>query len=195
MSGKVIKVILIGDSMVGKTQLACRFAEGEFSEEAMATIGVDFKVREITVDSEKYKLQVWDTGGQERYRTFIQSCYRRARGVLIVFDWARQDSFNHLTRWFELAYEAIEKDTIPLVLVGNKEDLEHQVSDDQAKAFAEEYQVELLSASAKTGNGVNEVFQKVAEMAVKDLKAKVAAPGPDFGRLLKGTKRANESFD
>jgi Ras-related protein Rab-8A len=171
MVDNVIKVIVIGDSMVGKTQLTIRFSEGTFSQQVMTTIGVDFKVKEVAVNGAKYKMQIWDTAGQERFRTITQSYYRRARGVVIVFDWSKPDSFQHLAGWFESLYEAQDKGSIPVVLVGNKDDLDHQVTDEQAKAIAQQYGVTLFSASAKEGRGINETFNRLAELVVNQLRA------------------------
>jgi Ras-related protein Rab-8A len=190
MNDNLIKVIVIGDSMVGKTQLTIRFADGVFSTQVMSTIGVDFKVKELIIHSAKYKMQVWDTAGQEKFRTITQSYYRRARGVVIVFDWSSVDSFKHLSGWFDSLYETHTRGSIPVVLVGNKDDLEHQISDGEAEAIARQYGVELFSASAKDGRGVDELFERIAELVVDQTQAQAATTptNADIQSIEKGKK-------
>jgi small GTP-binding protein len=123
---------------------------------------------------------VWDTAGQEQYRAITQAFYRRARGALIVFDWSLQDSFSHLKDWFESLYAIHQKGTIPVVLVGNKDDLVKAVSNEGAEQFAEEQGVELISTSAKNGRGVNEAFMKLAELILDHIQ-------PEFTPTLEPT--------
>jgi Ras-related protein Rab-8A len=188
MQDNVIKIIVIGDSMVGKTQLTIRFAEGTFSPQVMTTIGVDFKVKEVLVHSMKYKMQVWDTAGQEKFRTITQSYYRRARGVLIVFDWSSLDSFKNLAGWFESLYEAHNRGTIPVLLVGNKDDLPHQIPDGDAEALAQQYGVELFAASAKDGRGIDEIFERIAELVVNQNEAVSTSTHTDIGNTEESKK-------
>jgi small GTP-binding protein len=163
----VIKVIVIGDEAVGKTQLALRFTDDTFSARAIPTVGVDFKSKEISVRSMNYKLQVWDTAGQERFRTITRSYFRRAQGVLVVFDWSRSNSFEHLRDWLDSLFEIHPEGSIPVLLVGSKEDLEHVVKDEQAVEMAQRYGVELFSTSAKTGSGIENVFERLAELVIE----------------------------
>jgi Ras-related protein Rab-8A len=166
MFENLLKVIVIGDSTVGKTQLTLRFVDGTFSTATMTTIGVDFKSKAVRVRGNEYKLQIWDTAGQEKFRTITQAYYRRARGVAIVFDWSQPDSFHHVTDWLDSLHEEHAKGTIPIVLIGNKEDLEHRVDDEDAQALAKAQGIELFSASAKLGNGIDSAFEKLAELVV-----------------------------
>ena len=121
-SGEIlIKLLIIGESSVGKSCLLLRFAEDKFNENFLTTIGIDFKVRKETIDDAKVKLQIWDTAGQEKFRTITKAYYRGANGILLVFDVTKRDSFNKTRSWMTSIKESIT-DPVDIVLVGNKAD-------------------------------------------------------------------------
>merc|ERR1712093_607463 len=160
----LIKLLLIGDSGVGKSCLLCRYSEDIFNNKFITTIGIDFKIRTIELDGKKIKLQIWDTAGQERFRTITQAYYRGAMGILLVFDLTDERSFNNVRTWFsnveQHATEGVNK--IP---IGNKCDWEESkkvVSQQQALELAEELGVPYMETSAKSSINVDEAFFTLA---------------------------------
>ncbi|SAM09710.1 hypothetical protein [Absidia glauca] len=159
----LFKLLLIGDSGVGKSCLLLRFADDSYTESYISTIGVDFKIRTIELDGKTVKLQIWDTAGQERFRTITSSYYRGAHGIIIVYDVTDQDSFNNVEQWIRevdrYAAEDIEK-----VLIGNKNDLvDKKVVDiNQAQELADSYGMALLETSAKESTNVEQAFLTMA---------------------------------
>jgi small GTP-binding protein len=165
MSEPVIKVVVIGVSGVGKSQLIARVSGGAVSFDLPGDSGVS--TRMISIRSVNYKLQVWDTWSPDKFRTINQATFRRVQGVLAVFAWSHSESLEHLGYWFDSLFEIHPEGSIPVVLVGNKEDREHFVTDEQAKKMADRYGAELLSTSAQTGNGVEEVFKRLVELVIE----------------------------
>lgn len=160
----MLKVLLIGDSGVGKSCLLLRFADDTYSDTYISTIGVDFKIRTIEFDGKIVKLQIWDTAGQERFRTITSSYYRGAHGIIVVYDVTDQDSFQNVKRWFtEIEHYADPK--VHRLLVGNKCDLEAQrvVSTSAGEALAKELQIPFLETSAKQATNVEATFVKMAQ--------------------------------
>ena len=121
-SDYLFKLLLIGDSGVGKSCLLLRFADDTYTESYISTIGVDFKIRTIELDKKTIKLQIWDTAGQERFRTITSSYYRGAHGIIVVYDCTDQDSFNNVKQWLE-EIDRYACDNVNKLLVGNKCDL------------------------------------------------------------------------
>jgi len=164
-----LKILLIGDSSVGKSSLLLRFSDQSFlsEDESSATIGVDFKVHRLDVDGVKYKLSIWDTAGQERFRTITSSYYRGAQGVILVYDVSSRDSFDDLPRWFgEL--ETYCGPFVAKIIVGNKIDKEYNraVSKAEGEAYATRMGALFVEASAKRGTAVEEVFERVVRQII-----------------------------
>mmetsp|Transcript_25208 Transcript_25208/g.63309 ORF Transcript_25208/g.63309 Transcript_25208/m.63309 type:complete len:221 (-) Transcript_25208:39-701(-) len=156
------KVVLIGDSGVGKSNLLSRFTRGEFSLETKSTIGVEFATRSIQVDGKTIKAQTWDTAGQERYRAITSAYYRGAVGALLVYDIAKNVTYKNVERWLlELRENAAEN--IVIMLVGNKSDLRHlrEVPTEEAKEFAEKNGLSFIETSALDSTNVESAFQNV----------------------------------
>lgn len=118
-----LKVLLLGDSAVGKTCLLMRFTDDRFSSQFISTVGVDFKSKVLALGGERIKLQIWDTAGQESFRSITRSYYRGAAGALLVYDITRRETFNHLSRWLEEARQNGNPDMV-IMLIGNKADME-----------------------------------------------------------------------
>ncbi|KAF3601292.1 hypothetical protein F2Q69_00032685 [Brassica cretica] len=162
-SGKVdyvFKVVLIGDSAVGKSQLLARFARDEFSLDSKATIGVEFQTRTLTIEEKSVKAQIWDTAGQERldivyvskwcrYRAVTSAYYRGAVGAMLVYDITKRETFDHIPRWLEELRAHADKNIV-IILIGNKSDLEDQraIPTEDAKEFAEKEGLFFLETSA-----------------------------------------------
>lgn len=168
----LFKLLLIGDSGVGKSCLLLRFADHTYTESYISTIGVDFKIRTIELDGKTIKLQIWDTAGQERFRTITSSYYRGAHGIIVVYDVTDSESFNNVKQWLnEIDRYACE--TVNKLLVGNKCDLvsKKAVNYETAKAFADKLDIPFLETSAKAATNVEKAFMTMAS----EIKATVAA--------------------
>jgi small GTP-binding protein len=160
MSHAPVRLILLGDSGVGKTQMMMRYCENSFSLSAPTTIGVDFKTKMVPIDGRLHDVQIWDTAGQELYRTIVKGYYRRAHGILVVYDVSASSSFQSLTEWIS----SIEKCALPgtpFVICGNKYDLEAKVDFETADEFARSKKASLFLTSAATGQGIEEAFEAI----------------------------------
>mmetsp|Transcript_8028 Transcript_8028/g.14875 ORF Transcript_8028/g.14875 Transcript_8028/m.14875 type:complete len:209 (-) Transcript_8028:279-905(-) len=160
----LIKLVLIGDSGVGKTSILSRFVDNDFNDNFYSTIGVDFKARTMTVGDEKVKIQVWDTAGQERFRTITSSYYRGAKGIMIVFNVADRLSFENANVWLREANK-FSNDSVK-ILVGNKADVstsQRQVSFEEAREYALKVNMPFIETSAKLGQNVHEAFQLISQ--------------------------------
>ncbi|XP_056280868.1 ras-related protein Rab-19-like [Pseudoliparis swirei] len=156
----LFKIILIGDSNVGKTCLVQNFKSGIFSERQQNTIGVDFTVRTVDIEGKRVKMQVWDTAGQERFRTITQSYYRSAHGAIIAYDITRRPTFDSVENWIK-EVETYGASNVVLVLIGNKTDLEQerQVLFEEACDLAKDKEIlAALETSAKESQNVEEAF-------------------------------------
>ncbi|KAM9510879.1 ras-related protein Rab-33B-like [Oncorhynchus nerka] len=149
---RIFKIIVIGDSGVGKTCLTYRFCAGKFPEKTEATIGVDFREKLIEIDGETIKVQLWDTAGQERFRkSMVQHYYRNVHAVVFVYDVTSAASFRSLPTWIEECKQHALGQEVPRILVGNKCDLQNsvQVGTDLAQQFADAHSMPLFETSAK----------------------------------------------
>ncbi|XP_003573862.2 ras-related protein Rab11D [Brachypodium distachyon] len=175
----LFKIVLIGDSGVGKSNLLTRFTRNEFSLESKSTIGVEFATRSIRVDDKVVKAQIWDTAGQERYRAVTSAYYRGALGALLVYDITKRQSFDHIPRWLEELRGHADKNIV-IMLVGNKSDLEDEraVSTEDAKEFAEKENVFFLETSALQATNVENAFQTVLSEIFKIHSKKNIAAEP-----------------
>ncbi|BAT83443.1 ras-related protein RABD2a [Vigna umbellata] len=167
----LFKLLLIGDSGVGKSCLLLRFADDSYIESYISTIGVDFKIRTVEQDGKTIKLQIWDTAGQERFRTITSSYYRGAHGIIIVYDVTDEDSFNNVKQWLS-EIDRYASDSVNKLLVGNKCDLTENraVSYDTAKAFADEIGIPFMETSAKDATNVEQAFMAMSA-SIKDRMA------------------------
>lgn len=158
-----VKIVLVGDSGVGKTCLLLRLAEDSFPLSFAATVGVDMKVKQVEVDGKQVKLRIWDTAGQERYKSVAQPYYRSADGVLIAFDCTDEDSFNNVTKWL-MEIDMFADPGICKVLISTKSDrLDRCISIQQGEALARELEMQYFETSAKTNVNVMEAFQYLAK--------------------------------
>ncbi|KAL5007818.1 hypothetical protein ScPMuIL_016624 [Solemya velum] len=159
-----LKILIIGESGVGKSSLLLRFTDDTFDPEQAATIGVDFKVKTLSLDGNRAKLAIWDTAGQERFRTLTPSYYRGAQGVILVYDVCSRGSFSKLDAWLnELETFSTKHDMIKM-LVGNKIDKDkREVSKEDGLRFARKHHMLFIEASAKTKEGVQCSFEELVE--------------------------------
>lgn len=158
----LFKVVLIGDSGVGKSNLLSRFTRNEFNLESKSTIGVEFATKSINVDGKVVKAQIWDTAGQERYRAITSAYYRGAVGALLVYDISKHITFENVERWLKELRDHAEPNIV-VMLVGNKSDLRHRrtVPTEEAMAFAENNSLAFIETSALDSTGVEEAFRQI----------------------------------
>jgi small GTP-binding protein len=158
----LFKVVLIGDSGVGKSNLLSRFTRNEFNLESKSTIGVEFATRSIQVDGKTIKAQIWDTAGQERYRAITSAYYRGAVGALLVYDIAKHLTYENVERWLKELRDHADNNIV-IMLVGNKSDLRHlrAVPTDEAKAFSEKNGLSFIETSALDSTNVEDAFQNI----------------------------------
>ncbi|CAD6583184.1 MAG: GTP-binding protein [Tremellales sp. Tagirdzhanova-0007] len=172
----LIKLLLIGDSGVGKSCLLLRFCDDSWTPSFITTIGIDFKIRTIELDGKRIKLQIWDTAGQERFRTITTAYYRGAMGILLVYDVTDEKSFNNIRTWHS-NIEQHASSGVNKILIGNKCDYEEKraVSLDQGRALADEFGLRFLETSAKANEGVEEGFFTLA----RDIKTRLIDSQPE----------------
>lgn len=158
----LFKVVLIGDSGVGKSNLLSRFTRNEFNLESKSTIGVEFATRSINVDGKTIKAQIWDTAGQERYRAITSAYYRGAVGALLVYDIAKHVTFENVDRWLKELRDHADHNIV-IMLVGNKSDLRHlrAVPTDDAKGYSEQRNLSFIETSALDSTNVEQAFQTI----------------------------------
>ncbi|KAJ1084803.1 hypothetical protein NDU88_004949 [Pleurodeles waltl] len=182
----LFKVVLIGDSGVGKSNLLSRFTRNEFNLESKSTIGVEFATRSIQVDGKTIKAQIWDTAGQERYRAITSAYYRGAVGALLVYDIAKHLTYENVERWLKELRDHADNNIV-IMLVGNKSDLRHlrAVPTDEARAFAEKNNLSFIETSALDSTNVEEAFKNilteiyriVSQKQIADRSAHDESPG------------------
>lgn len=191
----LFKILLIGNSGVGKSSLLLRFADDTFTDNFMPTIGVDFKIRTLEVDGKTIKLQIWDTAGQERFKTITSSYYKGAHGIIVVYDVTDKESYKNIDTWMN-EIEKHASDNVSRILVGNKNDLEdlRQVSTDVGKELADTYNVRFMETSAKESANVEQAFT----LMTKEIKSRVvhteAKKPAQTGVKIKQTK-SNKKLD
>merc|ERR1711957_1164387 len=190
----LFKLLLIGDSGVGKSCLLLRFADQTYTESYISTIGVDFKIRTIELDGKTIKLQIWDTAGQERFRTITSSYYRGAHGIIVVYDVTDNETFNNVKQWLhEIDRYACEN--VNKLLVGNKSDLaaKRVVSTEQGKEFADSLGIAFLETSAKTSTNVEQAFLTMASQIKARMKTQpVPSAGANKGVALSRGQAVNQ---
>ncbi|XP_042287604.1 RAB3D, member RAS oncogene family, a isoform X1 [Thunnus maccoyii] len=170
----MFKLLIIGNSSVGKTSFLFRYADDSFTSAFVSTVGIDFKVKTIYRNDKRVKLQIWDTAGQERYRTITTAYYRGAMGFLLMYDITSQESFNAVQDW-ATQIKTYSWDNAQVVLVGNKLDLEEdrQVPAEAAQRLATELGFQFFEASAKDNINVKQVFDKLVDVICEKMNETV----------------------
>jgi len=176
----LFKVVLIGDSGVGKSNLLSRFTRNEFNLDSKSTIGVEFATRSINVDGKTVKAQIWDTAGQERYRAITSAYYRGAVGALLVYDIAKHSTYTNVTRWLKELRDHADSNIV-IMLVGNKSDLKHlrAVPTEEAKNFSAENGLSFIETSALDGGNVEAAFQNILTDIYRIVSNKALEAAPD----------------
>eukprot|EP01126_Amoeba_proteus_P027816 TRINITY_DN2753_c0_g1_i21.p1 TRINITY_DN2753_c0_g1~~TRINITY_DN2753_c0_g1_i21.p1 ORF type:complete len:223 (+),score=22.69 TRINITY_DN2753_c0_g1_i21:29-670(+) len=181
----LFKFIIIGDTGVGKSCLLLQFTDNRFQTVHDLTIGVEFGAKTVTLDTKLIKLQIWDTAGQESFRSITRSYYRGAAGALLVYDVTRRETFNHLNSWLDDARQNANVNMV-IMLIGNKLDLEkhRQVSTEEGLQFARQHGLIFLETSAKTSSNVEEAFYQTT----KNIYEKIQAGTLDISSQTSGIK-------
>lgn len=163
-----LKILIIGESGVGKSSLLLRFTEDNFDPEQSLTIGVDFRTKRLCINGNTIKLAIWDTAGQERFRTLTPSYYRDAQGAILVYDVSNYSTFSKLETWLNELETYSTKRNIVKMIVGNKIDMENrEVSREEGMHFARKHKTLFIEASAKTRDGVESAFEELVEKIIQ----------------------------
>jgi small GTP-binding protein len=187
------KILVIGDSAVGKTSLVQRLCRNIFTETTEETIGVEFVPHSLIIDDQEVKLQIWDTAGQEQYRTLSRAYYRNAIGVLLVFSYENTVSFDHLESWLN-DVRSLCHPNAKVILVGNKSDLieERNITNSQITQFAQSNNLEFIEASAKDNSNVSEAFYNLAREILNSVKSNEINLGPPHKKIIETPKKEEE---
>jgi small GTP-binding protein len=197
----IFKIVLIGDTSVGKTNILSKYLSNEFDPDSKATVGVEFGTRDFQIENNKVKVQIWDTAGQERYRSITNAYYKGAKGSLLVYDITNPKTFENLDKWLsDLKANAEEK--ISVVLIGNKSDLEEerQISIEQGKEKAAFFKLAFMETSALNGNNIEKAFNELItdvyknhhEMFEKQAKVEISDKAIDLENVKKEDKNDNK---
>lgn len=164
----IYKILLLGDSSVGKTCFLLRYIDDTFTENHMSTIGVDYKLKIMSHENKIIKMQIWDTAGQDKFRSITKNYYRGSNGILLVYDVTNETTFNNIKNWIVQIKDYLG-DQACITLVGNKIDLEHlrKVSTDEGKKLAEEFDLNFFETSVKNNVSVNEAFESLSNEIIK----------------------------
>ena len=188
----LLKYIIIGDAAVGKSNLLLRYVHGQFKPEYQLTIGVEFGAKNIEISSKIFRIQIWDTAGQENFRSITRAYYKNSVCALVVYDISSRDSFNNVMSWIEDCKNQSPK-TIFIVLIGNKSDLDdkRQVSYEEGKELAEKNELLFFESSAKEGINVDEIFVNSAKEIAKKIEQGYYDLENDTCGIKKGINRSN----
>ena len=188
----LLKFIIIGDAAVGKSNLLVRYTSGQFKEEYQLTIGVEFGSNNVIIGDNTYRIQIWDTAGQENFRSITRSYYKNTACAIIVYEISNKKSFENISSWIEECKNTAPK-SILMVLVGNKCDLEdnREVTEEEGREFAEKNGMLFFETSAKTGKNVEELFKQ----SVKVIDQKIKENYYDLENDSCGIKKGNEEIN
>jgi Ras-related protein Rab-1A len=192
------KIVMIGDSGVGKSCILLRFADDKFNENFYATIGVDFRFKNIIVDDKSVKLQIWDTAGQERFKTITSAYYRGADGIIIVYDITDRNSFAHIKDWLDDVNKYTDDNPLKII-VGNKIDLikDKQINENDMKTMTAQTGIEILECSAKDSIKINDLMEIMTKKLIEKKKNegnKNNTKGMDLNDFNKKNVQNNNNF-
>ena len=176
---KLIKIILLGDSSVGKTTIFQRFIDNHLEKNSSATVGVEFKLKNYNYHNKNYSIQVFDTAGQERFRSITQAYYKMGQGFFIIFDISNEDSLKSVPYWIDSIYDkVIENNNI--IILGNKSDLQVQIADNVIKQTLDKYKkIKFIKTSALNNKNINKAFEEMIDLC-------------EQGNTMENNKKLNE---
>ena len=168
---KILKMVIIGDSNVGKTKICCKYLYNEFTNDTKSTVGVDLFSKSMLVNDIKIKLNIWDTAGQERYHSVTTAYYKGSNGCFIVYDITDKNSFDNVEKWYEEVKKIADKDIL-IILIGNKNDLENEreVTIEMGKKKAENLKCPFFETSALTNYQIDVAFQEITQEILNKLQ-------------------------
>ena len=184
------KILLLGDSSVGKTCFLMRYADNTFQEIHMSTIGLDYKLKNVQLDDGKIvKVQIWDTAGQDRFRSITKNYYKGAHGIILIYDVTSRKTFENVKNWVEQIKEEVS-DKVNIILVGNKIDDEknRKVSTEEGKQMADSCELEFFETSAKSGVNIDSTFNELVKKTVETY-SKTEGKGEKLNSKKPGTKK------
>lgn len=168
------KILTLGESGVGKTCILRRFVEGQFNKNYLATIGIDFKTKNITIGETVIRLKIWDTAGQDRFRNITRQYYKEADGILLVFDLSDNHSYENINYWIDQITQNTEADQIGLVLVGNKADIDsREITTEMGNELAMKYSLNYYETSALNGSNITECIECLTKEIINKQKIEV----------------------
>ena len=190
----MFKVVLVGDSFVGKTNIMSKYLKNEFHEDSKATVGVEFGAKQFKIEGHTVKAQIWDTAGQERYKAITSAYYKGAKGGFAVYDITRRSSFESIEKWVNDLTSTADKN-VTIVIIGNKSDLEdhRQITKEEGQEKANKLQVAFLETSAFSGENldkafemiVNEIYKKCHEEMIAEAEIDFIEGGQDINLAKK----------
>ncbi len=174
----MFKVVLVGDSFVGKTNIMSKYLKNEFHDDSKATVGVEFGSKQFNIEGHTIKAQIWDTAGQERYKAITSAYYKGAKGAFIVYDITRKNSFESIEKWVSDVTAVADK-KITIVLIGNKSDLEdqRQVTKEQGEEKSNKLEIAFLETSAFSGENLDKAFEMMINEVYKKCHEEMLAEG------------------
>ena len=176
---KLIKIILLGDSSVGKTTIFQRFIDNHLEKNSSATVGVEFKLKNYNYHNKNYSIQVFDTAGQERFRSITQAYYKMGQGFFIIFDISNEDSLKSVPYWIDSIYDKVI-DNNNIIILGNKSDLQVQIADNVIKQTLDKYKkIKFIKTSALNNKNINKAFEEMIDLC-------------DQGNTMENNKKLNE---
>ena len=197
------KIMLLGDSSVGKTAFILRFCDNKFEDESITTIGLDTKTKFVSHKDKKIQLQIWDTAGEERFRSIAKSCYKGADGILLMYDVSNISSFKHIKNWINDIENniTVPKDKLALIIVGNKSDLpedQKKIDNKDREDFENKYKYKIIETSAKTDKNINEsiiaLIDKMLDLGLGKIKNNDNDDEDDNQKLSNKKKKKKGSF-
>ena len=167
-----VKFIIVGDSSVGKSNILLRFSRDTFDQSHQATLGIEFANKHMIYNNTDYLIQIWDTAGQENFRSVTRAYYKASAVAMVVYDITKEESFQHIESWLRDCKE-LAPGTVILVLIGNKSDLEDQrvIAKERGEIFAKENNMVFLETSALNGNGIKEAFEKSIQIVDQKIRS------------------------
>ena len=184
----LLKYIIVGDSSVGKSNLLSKFAHNKFADSYEATIGVEFDVKNLEINEKIFRIQIWDTAGQENFKSITKAYYKNCVCAMVVYDITKRQTFDNIQTWLDDVRNESPKNAL-IILIGNKIDLyqERQISYDEGNDFAKKNEILFAETSAKTGEGVDDIFRKSA----KEIEQRINDNFYDLSSESCGIKKGN----
>ena len=162
-----LKILTLGDSAVGKSAILIRYTQNKFHSNYLTTVGIDYQSKIIHYQNREIEMQIWDSAGQEKYRAISKQYYKKANGIILLYDVTSRESFQNIKQWIKDINNNITMKPF-LILVGNKIDLERKVTQQEGEELAQKYSVLYFETSAATGKGIEETFQALVENIMRN---------------------------